>query len=117
MTLTCEYCGQAFMDATAKKEGWELCRCAEAMDRQRREAAIENAKEGALRIFGEEAAEIDFEPLDEISIATIVRLIEDVGDGRLRQVAAGLPHGGTVTIKWDGTDIKLIRKEQRKATA
>lgn len=100
-----------------KKEGWELCRCSEAMDRQRREAVIENAKEGARRIFGEEAAEIDFEPLDEISVAMILNLIEDVGAGRLLQVSATLPHGGTVTIKWDKADIKLIRKEQRKATA
>ena len=117
MSLTCEYCGQVFMDADTAKEGWELCRCAEAMDRQRREAAIEKAKEGAMRIFGEEAAEIDFEPLDEISIQTIMRLIEDVGEERLWQVTATLPHGGAVTIKWDKADIKLIRKEQRKATA
>ena len=71
----------------------------------------------SLDLINRQKAEIDFEPLDEISVEMILNLIEDVGTGRLLQVSATLPHGGTVTIKWDKADIKLIRKEQRKATA
>ncbi len=116
MNKTCEYCGQV-VQATDNVEAWEVCRCREAIARQRQEAMINDAKEGVDRIFGEEAAEIGFKPLDVNVVEMIKAMVEDVGYGRIRAVTAQLCGGGTVTIKQGDGDIQVVRKEQKKAVA
>lgn len=116
MNKTCEYCGQ-IVQATGSTEAWEVCRCQEAVKRQRQEAMIQDAIEGVERIFGEEAAEIGFKPLDEIVVEMIKGLVREVGYGRVRAITAQLCGGGTVMIKLGDGDIQVVRKEQRKAVA
>lgn len=116
MNKTCEYCGQ-IVEVDAGTEPWEVCRCREAMERQRQEAMIEKGMEGVDRIFDEEAADIGFKPLDEVVVAMIKQMVEDVGRGRIRTVTAQLAGGGTVMVKRGDGDIQVIRKEQRKAVA
>ncbi len=116
MNKTCEYCGQV-VQATENVEPWEICRCSDAMKRQRQEAMIQDAKEGVDRIFGDEAEEIGFKPLDMHVVEMIKSMVEDVGYGRLRTITAQLVGGGTVTVKQGDGDIQVIRKESKKAVA
>ena len=116
MNKTCEYCGQ-IVQATGGAEAWEVCRCQEAVTRQRQEAMIQDAVEGVDRIFGEGAAEIGFEPLDEVVVEMIKCLVREVGYDRLRTITAKLVGGGTVTVKQGDGDIQVIRKESKKAVA
>ena len=116
MNKTCEYCGQV-VQATDNVEAWEVCRCRDAMERQRQEQMIEEAKEGVDRIFGEGAAEIGFKPMDINVVEMIKAMVEDVGYGRIRALTAKLCDGGTVAIKQGDGDIQVVRKEQKKAVA
>ncbi len=116
MTGTCEFCGQV-VTIDSGREPWEVCQCSEATDKRRRDAAIAQAIEGAERIFGADAKDIGFAPVDESLMAVIKGMIEDVGRGRIRGVTAKLMSGETVTIKADGLEISIKRKEQRTAVA
>lgn len=116
MRNACEFCGQV-VEHDAEQEPWEVCQCPEATDKRRRDAAIAQALEGAERIFGTEAKNIGFTPVDESVMAVIKKMIEDVGRGRICSVTAKLISGETVNIKMDGLEISIKRKEQRTAVA
>ncbi len=116
MRNACEFCGQV-VEHDADREAWEVCRCEEATAKRRQREVIARAIEGAQRIFGSEAENIGFTPVDESVMVIIKRLIEDVGNRRIGSVTVKLVSGETVAIKMDGMEISIKRKEQRTAVA
>ncbi len=116
MNKTCEFCGQV-VEVDPANEAWEVCSCTEAIDKRKAEAGIVCAIEGIDRIFGEESEKRGFTSLPADEIEMLKSLAEAIGRGRANVVTIKLPNGGTATLKKDGWDIKVIRKEQKTATA
>lgn len=115
-TKTCEFCGQV-VTVDAGVEPWEVCRCKEAVEQQRQRDAVTRAEEGIDRLFGEGAEEIGFHPLDEGALALLKKLAEAIIRGKARTITVQLPGGGTAMLKEDGYDVRIARKESKKATA
>lgn len=116
MMSPCKFCGQV-LEHDPDREPEEVCQCREATEQRKQLEAIEQAFDGAERIFGEECAEIGFVPVDETTMAVIKRLVEDVGRDRVRNITVRLIGGDSVNIKMDGTEIRIVRKQQKKAEA
>ncbi len=114
MMSPCEFCGQV-VEHDSDREPWEVCQCREATERRKQGEAIEQAFDGVERIFGEECTEIGFVPVDETTMAVIKRLVEDVGRDRVRSISVRLINGESVNIKMDGTEVRIVRKQQKKA--
>lgn len=115
-TETCEFCGQV-VTADAGVEPWEVCQCKEAVEQQRRRDAILRAEEGIDRLFGKGAVEFGFDSLDERAVVLLQELAKAIIYGMARTITVQLAGGGTAMLKEDGYDVRIARKESKKATA
>ena len=115
MTKTCEFCGQEVLVANDSVEGWEMCRCAEARQRQRYESLVLKGDELIDKIFAAPEEDYGFTPISEYGVDMLRGIMREVAQQNVGAVTVGLPDGSKAAMKLNGNgNLEISRSKRRK---
>ncbi len=115
MTKECEYCGQQVRVPNDSVDGWEMCRCAEARQRQRYESLVLEGAELIDEIFAAPEEDCGFAPVSEYGVDMLRGIMREVAQQNVGAVTVGLPDGSKAAMRINGSgELEISRSKRRK---